>query len=128
MHSATFLAHMNDQLLDMKKHLENDLADVTQKDPQHPGQLTAIYNEGSEGSETSEDDLSEKISNYADGLSLVGELETQLRDVNSALESIKKGTYGVCKYCKLDIDEKRLEARPSSSSCIACKKLFTQEL
>lgn len=128
MHSSTFLQEMNTKLLDMQKHLDSDLADVTKKDPQHPGQLTALYNEGAEGSDTSEDDLSEKISNYADELSLIGELETQLRDVTSALEALKKGTYGVCKYCNLDIDEKRLQARPSSSSCIACKKLFTQEL
>lgn len=119
---------MKDKLLDMRKHLESDLTDVTQKDPQHPGQLNAAYNTGAESSDTSEDDLSEKVSAYADEVSLIGELETQLRDVQKALEAIEKGTYGICKYCGKDIDMKRLEARPSSSSCIACKKLFTQEL
>ncbi|MBP7134366.1 hypothetical protein KBA73_04075 [Patescibacteria group bacterium] len=128
MHSADFLQRMKEQLLDMKKHLESDLADVTEKDLQHPGQLTAQYNTGAEASDTSEDDVSEKVTKYADEVSLIGELETQLRDVTSALESVESGKYGVCKYCGLEIDAKRLEARPSSSSCIACKKLFTQEL
>ena len=120
---------MKEKLLDMQKHLESDLADVTRKDPKRPGQLNAAYNNtGAESADTSEDDVSEKVSAYADEVSLVGELENQLRDVQKALESIAKGNYGACKYCGLDIDAKRLEARPSSSSCISCKKLFTQEL
>ena len=128
MHSAEFLQQMKEKLLDMRKHLESDLADVTQKDPQHPGQLNAVYNTGAESADTSEDDVSEKVSAYADEVALIGELETQLRDVQKALDSIAKGDYGICKYCGKDIDAKRLEARPSSSSCISCKKLFTQEL
>lgn len=128
MHSAEFLEQMKTKLLDMKKHLESDLGDVTQKDPKNPKQLSAAYNTGAESADTSEDDVSEKVSTYADEVSLIGELEGQLRDVEKALESINKGTYGACKYCGKDIDAKRLEARPSSSSCISCKKLFTQEL
>ena len=128
MHSPEFLQQMKSVLLDMKKQLESDLSDVTQKDPQHPGQLSAAYNTGAESADTSEDDVSEKVSAYADEVSLMGELETQLRDVQKALEAIAKNTYGICKYCGKDIDAKRLEARPSSSSCISCKKLFTQEL
>lgn len=119
---------MKEKLLDMRKHLESDLADVTRKDPKHPGQLSPAYNSGAENTDTSEDDVSEKVSAYADEVSLIGELETQLRDVEKALASVAKGDYGVCKYCGKDIDTKRLEARPSSSSCISCKKLFTQEL
>jgi RNA polymerase-binding transcription factor DksA len=128
MHSAEFLQQMKEKLLDMRKHLESDLADVTQKDPRHPGKLNAAYNTGAESADTSEDDISEKVSAYADEVSLIGELETQLRDVQKALDAVAKGDYGVCKYCGKDIDTKRLEARPSSSSCISCKKLFTQEL
>ena len=118
MHSAEFLQEMNQKLLTMQKQFESEISAVTQKDPQHPA----------EGADTSEDDVSEKVSAYADEVSLMGELEAQLRDVQKALEAIAKGTYGICKYCNQDIDMKRLEARPSSSSCISCKKLFTQEL
>jgi RNA polymerase-binding transcription factor DksA len=128
MHSAEFLQEMNQKLLTMQKQFESEISAVTQKDPQHPGQLNAAYNTGAEGADTSEDDVSEKVSAYADEVSLMGELEAQLRDVQKALEAIAKGTYGICKYCNQDIDMKRLEARPSSSSCISCKKLFTQEL
>lgn len=76
----------------------------------------------------SEDDNAAEITEYADEISLTDRLKSELRDVKKALESIAKGTYGTCRYCKKDIDVKRLEARPTSSTCIDCKKSLTQEL
>ena len=55
-------------------------------------------------------------------------LEKTLRDVKRALIAIEKGTYGVCKYCDKPIEEKRLLARPTSSSCVSCKKTLTDEV
>lgn len=125
--SSDLVAKFKLQLEQMKTSLEADLADVAEKTSTGKNATTfkAIY---PEGGSSSEDDNAEEISQYADGLSLLGELETQLRDVVKALESITAGTYGICKYCKKDIDLKRLEARPHSSSCVSCKKLLTQEL
>ena len=75
-----------------------------------------------------EDESAEKVAGMGDALSLESELTTALRDVDSALSAIKAGTYGVCKYCKTEIAEERLRARPTSSSCVACKKTLTQEI
>ncbi len=121
------IAQLKEKLEQMKTSLEADLADVSEKKDgkNNTPTFNAVYPE--QGS-SSEDDNAEEISQYADELSLVGELEIQLRDVMKALESIEKGTYGTCKYCHQDIDLKRLEARPHSSSCVSCKKLLTQEL
>lgn len=76
----------------------------------------------------SEDENASEVAQYTDNLSIESELEKALRDVESALASIAKGTYGICKYCEKEIGEARLRARPTSSSCIACKKSLTQEL
>ena len=76
----------------------------------------------------SDDDNAAEITEYADEVSLSDRLKTELRDTIKALESIAKGTYGKCKYCGNEIDIKRLEARPTSSSCIDCKKSLTQEM
>mgnify|MGYP001591772802 CR=1 FL=1 len=76
----------------------------------------------------SDDDNAAEITEYADEISLADRLKMELRDTVKALESITKGTYGKCKYCGKEIDVKRLEARPTSSSCIDCKKSLTQEL
>lgn len=77
---------------------------------------------------TGEDENAAEVANYSDNLSLESTLEKVLRDISSTLRRIEKGEYGVCKYCGKEIDEARLMARPTSSSCIACKKTLTQEV
>ena len=123
--SPELIAQLKQKLEQMKTSLEADLTDIAEKDGKNSNSFSAVYPEmGS----TSEDDNAEEISMYADEPSLVGEPETQRRDVTKALEARAKATYGTCKYCHKDIDLKRLEARPHSSSCVSCKKLLTQEL
>lgn len=119
------VAKLKEQLLQMKTSLEADLANVSEKNVKDATAFSPVY---PETGSSSEDDNAEEVSAYADEISLIGELETQLRDVVKALEAIEKGTYGACKYCGQDIDMKRLEARPHSSSCVSCKKMLTQEL
>jgi DnaK suppressor protein len=75
-----------------------------------------------------EDESADKAAEIGDNLSLENELSTALRDVEGALKAIAAGTYGICKYCKQAIDEARLRIRPTSTSCVACKKTLTQEM
>ena len=75
-----------------------------------------------------EDENASEVAQFSDNLSLEDELEKALRDVDSALKMIDQGKYGTCKYCGQMIDERRLIARPTSSSCIQCKKTLTQEV
>lgn len=42
--------------------------------------------------------------------------------IKEALKRIDDGTYGYCEECGEPISEKRLEARPVTTSCIECKK------
>ena len=123
--TKTFLADIKQRLLDEKMRLEQDLADIGKKDEKKPGHFAVEF---PESGGNSEDDNAMEVTAYADDLSIGTKLEGELRDVTSALVSFEKGTYGICKYCQQEIDLKRLEARPTSSSCIACKKTLTQEL
>lgn len=45
-----------------------------------------------------------------------------LREIDEAIEKIKKGTYGVCERCGKKIPKKRLKAIPYAKFCIECKK------
>ncbi|MFA5936078.1 MAG: TraR/DksA C4-type zinc finger protein [Patescibacteria group bacterium] len=119
------LEHFKGKLTEERARLEQELSDFGTKDPKNPDHFEATYPE-SGGS--SVDDNAAEISEYADELSIEARLESELRDVQKALALIEKGEYGTCKYCKKEIDMKRLEARPASSSCIECKKLLTQEM
>lgn len=105
--------------------LEHELSDIGDKDPNRPNHYEPKYPES--GGNSSDDNAAE-VSEYADEMSIEARLEAELRDVQKALANIEKGNYGVCKYCHKEIDIKRLDARPASSSCIDCKKLLTQEM
>jgi RNA polymerase-binding transcription factor DksA len=120
-----FLAKMKAQLEEEKTRLERDLLDISRKDPKNPNHFETNY---PESGGNSDDDNAMEIAEYSDDLSLKAKLEAELRDTKKALGAIENGTYGKCKYCGKEIDEKRLEARPTSSSCISCKKALTQEV
>lgn len=116
------LEHFKERLLEEKARIEQELADLGSKDPD---KMDATYPES--GSNSDEDNAAE-ITEYADIVSIEARMQSELKDVGKALKSMEDGKYGICKYCHGDIDEKRLEARPASSSCIACKKVLTQEM
>ncbi|OFZ79178.1 MAG: conjugal transfer protein TraR [Bdellovibrionales bacterium RIFOXYD1_FULL_53_11] len=45
-----------------------------------------------------------------------------LSKIDQALARIDDGTFGLCEDCEEPIEPKRLEARPVSTLCIACKE------
>lgn len=116
-----FLKQIKSSLLEEKAKLEKQLSKFAKPNPDNPNDFEAIYPEiGSE-----EEENAQEIAEYNKDISMERTLEQELQDVNNALERVEQGEYGVCKYCKQPIEEKRLLARPTSSSCIACKKGFT---
>ncbi|MBF0541159.1 MAG: RNA polymerase-binding protein DksA [Nitrospirae bacterium] len=44
-----------------------------------------------------------------------------LKKIDSAIELIDAGEYGICEVCGEEIDFKRLVARPVTTMCIDCK-------
>lgn len=67
------------------------------------------------------DENAQEIAEYTTNLAEEDMLEKTLRDIDSALDRIKKGTYGTCKYCSQPIDPRRLVAQPTAGACIDCK-------
>jgi DnaK suppressor protein len=53
----------------------------------------------------------------APDLSILDDLESELRDVEHALARLEDGTYGICEVCGEPIGEIRLEARPATRVC-----------
>lgn len=45
-----------------------------------------------------------------------------LRKITDALRRLKNHTFGVCEGCGDQIDLRRLEARPTTTHCVACKE------
>lgn len=121
--SADFLEEMKGLLMSEKEKVEGELAKFTQPNPNTEGDFDANFPEyGDE-----EDDNVQEVQEYAVNKTLEVTLEKKLRDINAALKRLEEGTYGICKYTNEPISEKRLRARPTSSSSVEAKKLLTNE-
>lgn len=120
----TFIKEMELLLQKEKARVENELSGFAHRTK---NTQEATYEVEYKDVGSSEDDNAAEVNTYSNNLSLEGTLEKLLRDIDAALKNIEKNEYGVCKYCSKEISEARLRARPTSSSCIECKKMLTQE-
>ena len=104
-------------LEEKKGKLEEELKTFAASNPKTNGGFDTTFPQYGD----KEDENAAEVATFTDNLSVDITLESNLRDVKRALERIAAGTYGVCKYCGKNIDEKRLAARPESGSCMDCK-------
>ena len=56
-------------------------------------------------------------------LALLERTTEALRQVDSALERIESGAYGICEDCGLQIPAARLRALPSAECCRSCEEI-----
>jgi RNA polymerase-binding transcription factor DksA len=123
--TKAFLKEMEDQLSAEAARLGEELEEFSHRNKKAAG---TDYDTDFPNMGDKEDENAEEVATYSTNLTLERTLESQLRDVEKALARIADGSYGICKYCGKNIDEKRLRARPASSSCIECKKGFKMEM
>lgn len=111
------IAEIEKALLAQKKEITNQLGDISKKDSHEADNMSTRFPEYGD----KPDENVQEISDYSTDVVAEKVLEKSLEDINKALERISKGSYGICKYCGNPIDERRLLARPTASSCIKCK-------
>ena len=111
------LAKIKQDLLIRREQLLDDLKDIAGKDEHDKDELKAKFPEYGDKA----DENAQEIGEYTTNLATEKVLEKTLRDIDNSLARIGDGSYGVCKYCKQPIGEKRMLARPVASTCVACK-------
>lgn len=114
--SKEFLSQIKEQLLMERGKIMSELTNS----PEAAGQFPEYGDNLEDNAQEVTDFLSNKPVEMA--------LEKTLRDINSSLKRLEEGKYGICKYCDKAIGEKRLLARPTSSSCVSCKKTLLDEV
>jgi RNA polymerase-binding transcription factor DksA len=119
-----FLNKIKTTLLQEKDRLEKELNKFTKRNAHASDDYDSTFPEYGD----KDDENAAEVAEYAAEVPLEESFEKTLRDVNISLKRLDEGTYGVCKYCKKPIEEKRLLARPTSSACVSCKKAITQEV
>ncbi|MBW7886707.1 MAG: TraR/DksA C4-type zinc finger protein [Caldilineaceae bacterium] len=63
-----------------------------------------------------------EITNRETNIILIGILERRLHHLDTALQAIERGTYGVCMRCGQPIEAERLAVRPEAILRLACQK------
>lgn len=111
------IAEIEKTLLTQKDQILHQLSEISNKDNHEADNMATKFPEYGD----KPDENAQEISDYTTDIATEKVLEKSLEDITKALERIKKGTYGTCKYCGNEIAEKRLLARPTASSCISCK-------
>ena len=125
------ILHIDKEVLEeIKKSLEKrrdkiqiELDKFTKEDKHEHEKHKAVFPEFGDKN----DENAIEIAMFTDNLSIGKSLEYILRDIEDALQRIKKANYGICKYCNQPISQERLKIRPVSSACIKCKKKIKGE-
>ena len=111
------IAYYQSALEAEKKKIEEELGAVAHRNPDAPKDWDVTYPDMNVMNAAPEEvaDQEEEFENRA---SLAIGLESQLRNINDALERIKDGKFGICAGGGEPIDEARLKVNPSSRNCV----------
>lgn len=96
-----------------RQKLEEELGRVGRRNPSRPDDWEPQFTSLNE-QQSSQDEMADKFEEMEQTLAIQTTYENRLREVNTALERVEKGTYGKCN-CGKDIPIERLEADPAAS-------------
>lgn len=105
------------QLEENKKSLEETLQKFAKKDSLPEGDWDTVF-PNVEGS--SMEEKADEVEEYSSLLPVEHALETKLKNVDEALEKIKKGEYGKCEKCGKYISYEKLALVPETKTCKEC--------
>lgn len=97
------------KLLSEKRRLEEELRE-TEKPESFGADIDAFDEEADEAEE------------FANRLAIAQALKDRINEIDSALNKIILGKYGLCEKCGGEISEKVLDVVPESQFCGNCKK------
>jgi len=123
---------MNKKLLEKSRQklekekvtIEKELKKFAKKDKKLKGDWDTRFPkwDGSEVGSAALEKAADEVEEYGTLLPIEYNLELKLKNIDLALEKIKRDKYGTCEKCGKEIDEKRLEVYPEARFCLKCKK------
>ena len=109
--------HFKKQLEDEKANLESEMSGIGRRNPGVPGDWEPIPLEV--GTESDLIDQADVVTSRENNSAIFDDLEARYDAVLGALSRIEKGTYGKCETCGKTIEEARLVANPTATTCVA---------
>lgn len=109
--------HFKKKLEAEKKRLELEMGSVGRRNPSVPNDWEAIPSEV--GTESDIIDQADIVTSHEMNTAILADLEARYDTILEALSKITKKTYGICEICGNKIEETRLEADPSATTCVS---------
>jgi RNA polymerase-binding transcription factor DksA len=109
--------HFRKKLEAEKARLESEMGGVGRRNPSVPGDWEAIPSEI--GTESDLVDQADVVMSRESNSAILADLEARYDTILSALARIDKKTYGKCEVCGGKIEEERLEADSTATTCTA---------
>lgn len=110
------LKHFKQKLEVEKEKLESEMGSVGRRNPTVPGDWESVSSETD--MEADPVDQADVVMNHESNTAILADLEARYDTILSALERIEKGGYGKCEVCNKKIEEARLEADSSATTCV----------
>lgn len=63
-------------------------------------------------------DIASEVFEHEKNVSILEQVDAQVREVDAAFERLEGGTYGICEACGEPIGDARLEERPFARFCL----------
>mgnify|MGYP003393597286 CR=1 FL=1 len=104
------------RLEEEKTKLESEMGSVGRRNPHVPGDWEPIPSET--GFESDLADQADVVMSRESNTAILSDLEARYDIILAALSRIEKKTYGKCEVCGSIIEEARLGADPSATTCI----------
>jgi RNA polymerase-binding protein DksA len=117
MNATIDTAHFKERLLDEQRRVQEALNYIHEE---NRGQLEDDREEIP--SDNHPGDMATSTFDRELDATLEGNEERLLQAIDSALQRIENGTYGICQSCDQPIGAERLEALPWTTQCIDCKR------
>jgi|SRR3989344_3328332 len=110
------IKHFKQKLETEKARLESEMGSVGRRNPSVPNDWESIPSET--GMEPDIADQADVVIGRESNTAILADLEARYDTILSALARIEKGDYGKCEVCGTKIEEERLEADPSATTCV----------
>ncbi len=105
-------------LLERKKYILNTIELLTEISQVKEAEADSIEKYSNHIADQSSDTMGKE-----DSFMLISRELLYLNRIDEALKSIDIGDYGTCKTCGKEIPHERLEAVPTTDTCINCKNI-----
>lgn len=113
-----FIEAQKQKLKEKREQLEKELSSFAKESKKAKGDWDAKIPSYDGGSL---EEQADEVEEYTTLLALERTLEQELKKVNSALEKLKKGKYGICEKCGRPILQGRLKVYPQAEYCRKCQ-------